>query len=316
MLRIVLVAACAMTCQSVCLAQTGNEIFPPIVSPSELGTSFTIQDTHSHGSPMTDGIIYESVPMVEMQVIPRMPTSPQGNGSMMSKQQELDMKKAEEEFKWAERMQAIRAQEAKDRNRQAYRHALAGNPLCVKPNARCTYDNRYTGYYVGGGTPLYRAVKFTPNPRTPQEGTFGVDFDAIYSRVNLNYSHGYLYQDGTGAYEPDHKNWPFGIRRGIQQRYSHMIGHGEGGHGEGGHGEGGHGEGGHGEGGHGEGGHGEGGHGEGGHGEGGHGEGGHGSSSHGGSSHGGSSHGGGSHGGGSHGGGLQIRPAKVVGPSK
>lgn len=94
------------------------------------------------------------------------------------------------------------------------RHSLAGNPQCVKQNARLTYDSRYTAYYVGGATPFKRHGCLGGDKRCSDEGTFGVDYAPWYSRVNLRWSHGILFQDGTGQYEPDRKSIPLGLRFG------------------------------------------------------------------------------------------------------
>lgn len=87
----------------------------------------------------------------------------------------------------------------------------AGNANYVRGRATFGYDDSYGCYYVGGGTPSKHG-----QPRYEHEGTFGVDYVPWYSRVVLNWSHGYRYQDGRGLYEPDHKNHPF--------KNSHMRG--------------------------------------------------------------------------------------------
>jgi len=99
--------------------------------------------------------------------------------------------------------------------RRMLRHSLAGFPQCVSPRARLTYDTKYQAYYVGGGTPKARGLFCSGGDKhCPNEGTFGVDYAPWYSHVNLRWSHGSLYQGGTGLYDPDHKNWPFDLRRG------------------------------------------------------------------------------------------------------
>lgn len=95
------------------------------------------------------------------------------------------------------------------------RHARAGNPQTVAPWAKCSYSPKYTGYYVGGGvTPGHFS---RGEGRYPDEGTWGVDYDPWYSHVRLLWSHGRLYQGGTGQYEPDEHNIP------LDQRYGRRV---------------------------------------------------------------------------------------------
>ena len=89
------------------------------------------------------------------------------------------------------------------------RMARSGHANCLAPWLRNTDGRRYQGYYVGGGTRPGRTLP-TGTPRYTDEGTWGFDYAPQYSRVNLLWSHGARYQGGTGQYEPDHRNRPFG----------------------------------------------------------------------------------------------------------
>ncbi len=88
-------------------------------------------------------------------------------------------------------------------------HARAGNPLSLSRLAALTYNDKYQGYFMGGGVPSGLS-KNRGESRNYDEGTWGVDYAPWYSRVASNWSHGRLYQGGTGQYQPDHKNHPFG----------------------------------------------------------------------------------------------------------
>lgn len=88
-------------------------------------------------------------------------------------------------------------------------HARAGWPLQVAPWARLTYDANYRGYFVGGGAAP--GIHRHSRPLRRDEGTFGVDYSPWFMRVGLLHSNGHLFQGGRGQYEPDHKNWPFGL---------------------------------------------------------------------------------------------------------
>ncbi len=94
-------------------------------------------------------------------------------------------------------------------NQRALSHTRAGCPLVISKHAAHTYDSSYQGYYVGGGVPAGRRNN-RGEPRFCNEGTWGVDYAPWYTRVALRWSHGHLFQGGTGQYEPDHKNRPFG----------------------------------------------------------------------------------------------------------
>ena len=93
------------------------------------------------------------------------------------------------------------------------RYERAGHPHDVAPWARVPYGPKYKGYYVGGSktpgacfSPLAK-----PHYRFAQEGTWGVDYAPKGVRVALDWTHGQLYQDGGGQYEPDRKNFPFAL---------------------------------------------------------------------------------------------------------
>ncbi len=95
------------------------------------------------------------------------------------------------------------------------RRVQSGFPYSLSKRASFTYNDRYQGYYVGGGVPTgWRKGKSRGEPRYDNEGTWGVDYAPFYSRVVSNWSHGRLFQGGTGQYEPDHKNRPFGLTFG------------------------------------------------------------------------------------------------------
>ncbi|QDT36409.1 hypothetical protein [Stratiformator vulcanicus] len=74
-----------------------------------------------------------------------------------------------------------------------------GYPNRLFPWADCTYDEKYSGYYVGGGDSKGNGCRYR------NEGTFGVDYDPWYSRVSLGWLHGRRLQNGYGVYEADHK---------------------------------------------------------------------------------------------------------------
>ncbi len=82
----------------------------------------------------------------------------------------------------------------------------------VHKGAICSFDEKYKGYYVGGGSAFIYG-----EPRQSTEGTFGVDYAPWYSRVNLGWNHGSRYQGGAGSYGTDHANNPF--ENFIQNRH-------------------------------------------------------------------------------------------------
>jgi hypothetical protein len=79
----------------------------------------------------------------------------------------------------------------------AHTQQRAGNPQYVSPLAHFTRSPMYVGYYVGGGTGCCSA-----EPRRIDEGTWGMDYKGHWlpRRVDLGWSHGRLYQGGTGSY--------------------------------------------------------------------------------------------------------------------
>lgn len=107
------------------------------------------------------------------------------------------------------------------------RHARSGCGLTVASWARWTYDHKYKSYYVGGSqAPLHHTPRVCQHPRTLDEGTWGTDYAPWYSKVRLNWTHGQLYQDGGGHYEPDHKSFPFGLKFGPPRERRHAEEHG------------------------------------------------------------------------------------------
>ncbi len=98
------------------------------------------------------------------------------------------------------------------------RHARAGYAHTTAPWAKWAGGPKYKSYYVGGSFAGFPATPHvTPQPRHLNEGTWGYDYNPRYSKVQLDWTHGQLYQGGAGQYEPDHKNWPFGIRFGRRE---------------------------------------------------------------------------------------------------
>ncbi len=95
------------------------------------------------------------------------------------------------------------------------RHARSGYGLCVAPWARWTYDCNYLSYYVGGSArPRTHDWRVRPEPRYPWEGTWGTDYSPVLTATELWWTHGRLYQDGPGQYEPDRRNLPVGLKLG------------------------------------------------------------------------------------------------------
>jgi hypothetical protein len=96
------------------------------------------------------------------------------------------------------------------------RHAQSGYGLCVAPWARLTYAEKYSSYYVGGSMlPYSFAFRARPEPRFPWEGTWGTDYEPPLTGVRLWWTHGRLFQDDGGQYEPNHKNRPFFLKFGT-----------------------------------------------------------------------------------------------------
>lgn len=76
----------------------------------------------------------------------------------------------------------------------------AGYPYCVSEISMESYNEHYSGGFVGGGS------AFSGHGRCSNEGTWGWDytpFRAMSPRIFLNWSHGRRYQGGTGAYATD-----------------------------------------------------------------------------------------------------------------
>lgn len=76
----------------------------------------------------------------------------------------------------------------------------AGNPHCVAKWAKCSITDRYSSWYVGGGTPFWFG-----RCRQPHEGTWGLDYDGPFKHniVWLNYTRHGRMQGGEGAYQTD-----------------------------------------------------------------------------------------------------------------
>jgi len=95
------------------------------------------------------------------------------------------------------------------------RHARSGYGLTVAPWARWTYDCNYLSYYVGGSArPRTWEPRVRPEPRYPWEGVWGTDYSPCLTATELWWTHGRLYQDGSGQYEPDRRNVPFFLKFG------------------------------------------------------------------------------------------------------
>ncbi len=75
----------------------------------------------------------------------------------------------------------------------------SGDPECVYKWAKPSITNKYSAWYVGGGS------WFKGRGRTAEEGTWGLDYDGAFghARTWLNYTCGKR-QGGEGAYETDH----------------------------------------------------------------------------------------------------------------
>jgi hypothetical protein len=91
----------------------------------------------------------------------------------------------------------------------------SGYGLCVAPWARLTYGPDYKSYYVGGSVrPGTLDRRLRPEPRYPWEGTWGTDYVPLLTGSVLWWTHGRLYQDDGGQYEPDRRNFPFFLKFG------------------------------------------------------------------------------------------------------
>jgi hypothetical protein len=75
----------------------------------------------------------------------------------------------------------------------------AGKPHCYHRWAKCSIDDKYSAWFVGGGSPFP-----TARPRTSSEGTWGLDYGGLFghNKVWLNYTRGRK-QGGEGAYRTD-----------------------------------------------------------------------------------------------------------------
>ncbi|WP_435009830.1 hypothetical protein P12x_001063 [Tundrisphaera lichenicola] len=76
----------------------------------------------------------------------------------------------------------------------------AGHPECVSAIAHPSYNEHYSGGYVGGGT------SHGGRGRCANEGTWGWDytpFRPLSPRIFLNWSHGRKVQGGTRGYATD-----------------------------------------------------------------------------------------------------------------
>ncbi len=75
----------------------------------------------------------------------------------------------------------------------------AGNPHCYHRWAACGVNDKYSAWFVGGGSPFCFA-----RSRTSSEGTWGLDYGGLFghAKVWLNYTHG-RNQGGVGGYRTD-----------------------------------------------------------------------------------------------------------------
>jgi hypothetical protein len=75
----------------------------------------------------------------------------------------------------------------------------AGNPHCYHRWATCSVNDKYSAWFVGGGSPFRLA-----RGRTSSEGTWGLDYGGFFghAKVWLNYTHG-RNQGGVGGYRTD-----------------------------------------------------------------------------------------------------------------
>jgi hypothetical protein len=76
----------------------------------------------------------------------------------------------------------------------------AGHPEVVSEFAQESYNEHYSGGYIGGGK------AHGGHERCANQGTWGWDytpFRPMSSKIFLKWSHGRHYQGGTGAYATD-----------------------------------------------------------------------------------------------------------------
>lgn len=94
----------------------------------------------------------------------------------------------------------------------------AGYPQCVSPISMASYNEHYSGGYVGGGK-----AHGGQGP-CPHQGTWGWDytpFRPMSSKLFLRYSNGRHAQGGTGAYATD---GPKPIEHLTESIHSHLGG--------------------------------------------------------------------------------------------
>ena len=85
----------------------------------------------------------------------------------------------------------------------------AGHPNRVAPYAKCTYDEHYGGYYVGGGGKPVDARVHPGECRYTQEGTFGMDYAPPWSKVALGWKHDREERGDDGQYQAEGHVNPF-----------------------------------------------------------------------------------------------------------
>ena len=93
----------------------------------------------------------------------------------------------------------------------------AGYPQCVSPIAMESYNDHYSGGYVGGGKALHG------HGRCANEGTWGWDYTPFHSmspRKFLGWSHGRHYQGGAGAYATDGPKPMEHIKETVHEHFS------------------------------------------------------------------------------------------------
>lgn len=93
----------------------------------------------------------------------------------------------------------------------------AGYSQSVSPIAMESYNEHYSGGYIGGGT------LFGRHGRTCQEGTWGWDYSPLRSMSPqrfLGWSHGRRYQGGTGSYRTDGPKPIEHVRETIHEHFS------------------------------------------------------------------------------------------------
>lgn len=98
-------------------------------------------------------------------------------------------------------------------NSSQCRMERAGCANEIAPWARWTYNEKYCGQWVGGGTAS------GGEGRCLHEGTWGMNYAPRFTKVHLNWSHGRRRQDGGGQYEPDGKVPAFQAERRHHKRF-------------------------------------------------------------------------------------------------